>query len=195
MNLNEAYQVFKNRHPNRKVGISKFCARCPKECVTVGARGTHFVCVCAIHQNVKLMLLSFPSEKKRTYHDLLEQFVCSVSSSLCMLHTCKRCPGSTHLESFLHCEINEDVEEVIYKQWVTSNQQAKLIEHIALIEEYIVDLTEKVAKLAPHHFICKHQSTYLHELKENIPPNEYIILMDFTENYSFMVQDTAQGYH
>ena len=37
MNLNEAYELFKARHPESKIGISKFCALRPKECVTVGA--------------------------------------------------------------------------------------------------------------------------------------------------------------
>ena len=39
-----------------KIGLSKFAELRPKECVLAGASGTHNVCVCTIHQNVKLML-------------------------------------------------------------------------------------------------------------------------------------------
>ena len=40
-----------------KVGFSKFADFHPKHCVLAGASGTHSVCVCTIHQNVKLMML------------------------------------------------------------------------------------------------------------------------------------------
>lgn len=36
--------------------FSKFAELRPRNCVLAGASGTHTVCVCAIHQNVKLML-------------------------------------------------------------------------------------------------------------------------------------------
>jgi hypothetical protein len=47
LNLNELHMLFKQRRPDINVGLSKFCELRPKECVTVGARGTHSVCVCA----------------------------------------------------------------------------------------------------------------------------------------------------
>lgn len=77
LNLNELHIMYKEIYPQSKVGLSKFCELRPKECVTVGARGTHSVCVCTIHQNVKLMLADIPAVTKITYHDLIEQFVCS----------------------------------------------------------------------------------------------------------------------
>ena len=38
-----------------KIDFSSFADLRPKECVLVGSRDTHSVCVCTIHQNVKLM--------------------------------------------------------------------------------------------------------------------------------------------
>ena len=55
-NPKEAYHQFKTQHPNVKVGFSKFAELRPKECVLAVPVGTHSVCVCAIHQNVKLMM-------------------------------------------------------------------------------------------------------------------------------------------
>ena len=43
--------------------------------------------------------------------------------------------------------------------------------------------------------IAKAQSAYLSELKEKLPSNQEIILLDFTENHSFIAQDSVQGYH
>lgn len=62
LNLNELYQNYKRKYPNDKISLSKFCSLRPQHCITVGCRGTHSVCVCKIHQNVKLMLNALPTD-------------------------------------------------------------------------------------------------------------------------------------
>lgn len=57
-NLRELYQAFKERNPGLGVGFSKFAMLRPECCVFAGPTGTHTVCVCPIHQNFKLMLMS-----------------------------------------------------------------------------------------------------------------------------------------
>ena len=57
-NLREVYREFKEKFPDRKIGFSKFAELRPKHCILAGASGTHSVCVCTIHQNVKLMMFS-----------------------------------------------------------------------------------------------------------------------------------------
>ena len=54
-NLREAYTQFKTEH-QLPIGFSKFAALRPKNVILPGASGTHSVCVCTSHQNVKLML-------------------------------------------------------------------------------------------------------------------------------------------
>ena len=78
LNLNELYTAFKNKFPNEKIGLSKFYMLRPKWCATVGSTSTHSVCVCSIHQNVKLLLKAVNLDK--SYHDLIEMFVCDRSS-------------------------------------------------------------------------------------------------------------------
>ena len=56
MNLNELCQAFKKDNPEIMIGISKFCELRPKNRITVGSHGSHSVCLCKIHQNVKLMI-------------------------------------------------------------------------------------------------------------------------------------------
>lgn len=55
-NLRELYSLFKSEFPNLKIGFSKFAEYRPQECTLAGGSGTHTVCVCIIHQNVKLMI-------------------------------------------------------------------------------------------------------------------------------------------
>ena len=50
-------------------------------------------------------------------------------------------------------------------------------------------------KLTEHHFIAKSQNQYLKDLKALLKPNECIIILDFADNFSFVVQDTAQAFH
>ena len=63
------------------------------------------------------------------------------------------------------------------------------------VEEFVKEICNKFHKLRAHHFIAKAQSTYLSELKENLPTNNAIVLLDFEENYSYIAQDPVQAYH
>ena len=54
-NLKECYQRFKEKY-TVSIGFSEFASLCPKNVVLPSGSGTHAVCVCAIHQSVKLMV-------------------------------------------------------------------------------------------------------------------------------------------
>ena len=58
-NLKELYLAYKEKFPQHKIKLSKFCQLRPKWCVPVSSAGTHSVCVCKIHQNAKLMVDAF----------------------------------------------------------------------------------------------------------------------------------------
>ena len=79
-NLREAYALlFCQQNPQIKIGFSKFSEFRPKECVLAGGSGTHAVCVCTYHQNVKLMFGAIrkyfdgDNEVIKSYRDLLSQ--------------------------------------------------------------------------------------------------------------------------
>lgn len=55
--LREIYAILKERDVGFKVGFSTFAILRPIQCVFVKSAGTHTVCVCTIHQNVKLSIL------------------------------------------------------------------------------------------------------------------------------------------
>ena len=68
-NLRELYSAFEDVNPEVSIGFSKFCCLCPKWCITVGAKGTHSVCVCIHHQNAVLLLSAIKWDV--TYKDLM----------------------------------------------------------------------------------------------------------------------------
>jgi len=49
--------------------------------------------------------------------------------------------------------------------------------------------------LTSHSFIAKGQAQYLKDRKTNLQPDTAIIPADFSENYSYVIQDEVQGYH
>ena len=63
------------------------------------------------------------------------------------------------------------------------------------VEDFIEEVCSHFDMLREHHFISKAQSSYQNSIKENLNENEILILLDFAENYSFIVQDAVQGYH
>lgn len=195
-NLTELYQMFKNKTSNQyKVGISKFCELRPRWCITVGAKGAHSVCVCQIHQNAKLLVAPL----KLDYKELLSILVCSVDSRDCMLHGCANCPGQnalkSHLQAKLVAELGMDMDdEIEFKQWQHTDRTT-LITRRETVSNFIELLCAQYEKLAAHHFVAKAQAAYMSSTKETLSENTALVLLDFSENYSFLVQDAVQGFH
>jgi len=90
-NLKELYQQFKEKYPIEKIGFSKFAAELrPQHCILAGASGTHTVCVCTIHQNVKLMIIGGKiaeqsAEDVKEYGHCLERIICNPPQPNCYL--------------------------------------------------------------------------------------------------------------
>lgn len=191
-NLNELYVHFKNTHPEHKIGRSKFCELRPKWCILAGSSGTHSVCVCIFHQNIKLMIDG--AKLNVNYKDLLDVLVCDINNYSCMMSLCKECP-----DIGIIFEMFKDFEELLpdnleFKQWVTTDR-AEMVTIIKNQDEFFESLVENLANLKSHHYISKIQSQFLKEKKEKLFENECIILADFAENYTYVVQDEIQGYH
>ena len=92
-NLKELYAQFKQQHPDTAVGFSKFCSLRPKCYTLVGPSGSHFVCVCTIHQNITLLVNSINIDED--VHSLVDMIVCDRTSKEC------NCSGKEPLKVFL----------------------------------------------------------------------------------------------
>ena len=62
-------------------------------------------------------------------------------------------------------------------------------------DDFVDDLCDKLDVLLRHDFIAKQQSNFQTEVMERLQMGEFIVLLDFAENYSFVLQDVAQGFH
>jgi hypothetical protein len=73
--------------------------------------------------------------------------------------------------------------------------RCELVTTVKSTEEFIESLLEKLLLLLRHSFIATQQAMFLTELKCNLHSSEFVVLCDFTENYSFVLQNEAQGFH
>lgn len=200
-NLKELYREFKIRNPGTKIGFSRFATLRPKYCVMAGAAGTHNVCVCMICENTKLMFMSLNNLKHESdnsfteLNDLVHKIMCSDPLPECYLNKCAKCPTDIVLvETLTNLFQANLIEEVIYRKWKTTDRaQMTLIKTTPpnFIHNFIINLK----KFKSHNFIAKAQSNYLRHLKTHIKLDEVIVIGDYSENYSFVIQDAIQGYH
>ena len=63
------------------------------------------------------------------------------------------------------------------------------------IEDFTDFFVLKLTDLKRHSFIADQQSSFFNEAKQNLVPGTVLIGGDFSENYHYIVQDAAQGYH
>ena len=196
-------------YPNVKVGFSKFASLRPKNVVLLGGSGTHSVCVCTIHQNVKLMLegakiSSLPAFRclvsddfsgKISYHHLLAITACNPPNPECYLGQCEFCGDTQQLKAKI-LEVFEslNIDEVTYKAWVTVNRTS-LETTCKSVEDFATALCESLPQLQRHAFIARSQAAYMKTIKDGAMEGKVLIVGDFAENYSFVLQDAAQGFH
>ena len=79
-NLRELYRLFKDKHPEQKIGFSKFAELRPRHCVLAGASGTHSVCVCTIHQLMMQSIKGLTTSNGtslQAYQHCISQAICN----------------------------------------------------------------------------------------------------------------------
>ena len=192
-NIKELFNAFKVKFPEIKIGFSKFSSLRPKWCVLAGGSGTHSVCVCSIHQNIKLLLAPIDT----SYKDLLHFVVCSPKSRECMVNRCDACPTSNDplKEHFFKVAFEHQFNDKIEFQQLTTTGRSDLVNCRESIVDYVDLVVSQLGKLTTHSYIAKAQARYLKQRKENNTEETALFLGDFAENYIFLIQDEIQSYH
>ena len=67
--------------------------------------------------------------------------------------------------------------------------------HCASADEFMDSFCEKLEFLRPHSFITKQQASFYSLCKSDLKPGEVLVTVFFSENYSFVLQEAAQGFH
>lgn len=174
--------------------FSYFASLKPEECVYAGDPGTHEICVCLEHENVRLKLNALTNKIK--YKDLFEGAVCSSFNVKCMLHECTNCQGKEGIKAtFAKYNINITKDSVTFKQWKSEASRALICSCTQNLQDFMTSLIDDVWNLTKHHFIANTQKNFLTYCKNQLQNDTCIILMDFAENYSFVIQRSVQAYY
>lgn len=131
------------------------------------------------------------------YKEMLTMMVCDMNSEECMFSQCDLCPGSEAVVA--QCleglgPQDDDVFQISYKQWVTTDR-CSLLMVVESYEDFKENLLEKLSVLKKHHYVASALSTFLRAKKEQLEADECLLLCDFSENVSFVMQDEIQSYH
>lgn len=203
LSLRELFLTFKRENTDIQISFSFFCKLRPKNCILPGGSGTHNVCVCTIHQNVKTMLDAIDLKqltlnevnRLENYKDCLKMIMCPEPEDECFLNGCERCPGvqkfGDQLKSLL---IENSIYEVKYAVWVETDRST-LLTHQETTEDFVDNLCDRLELLRPHSYIVKKQSEFINKRKANLLKGEVMVSFDFSENYAYVAQDAAQSFH
>ena len=121
--------------------------------------------------------------------------ICNPPREECWLSLCEECEDTKTLEDDLLSIFKAlDIDEISYKQW-QSTDRTELVTNVENTADFVQSLIEKLQVLKLHMFIHDMQTKQFYEVKENLNAGEVLAVGDFSENYSFVVQDAAQGVH
>ena len=106
----------------------------------------------------------------------------------CILHSCYNSPNVENLKQDVsdifnkHGSKNEDI--VPYKQWLKKENAISLVTLELPLEELLEEIVSTIENLQLHHFISITESSFLHNLKENLLQNQIIILQDAAQGFN-----------
>ena len=128
---------------------------------------------------------------------IIEMCVCDVDNCECIMGHCDDCPDPSELKKFWKNELLKTIDQdetIKFTHWV-STDRSQLLEEELDFNDFVENLTEKFKNLTAHHYVAKKQAEFFKKVKDELQFGECVIVLDFAENYSFLVQDAAQGFH
>ena len=82
----------------------------------------------------------------------------------------------------------------VFKQWV-SVDRTTLETYSMPADEFVETFCDKLVLLRSHSFIASEHASFYKNYKSELIPGELLVTADFSENYSFVLKDAAQGFH
>lgn len=129
-NLSDLHKMFLTKYPDEKVSLSAFSILRPPQCILAGPKGTHNVCVCKTHENMRQKFVGLKNELtlkkvefKNSYRDYFKIINCDEPNSICFLRKCSQCPRGIEVFGELKSTLQKaDVRTITFSQWVTTDR-------------------------------------------------------------------------
>ena len=204
------YAVLDEQH---NVGFS-FFASCKPKNVKPTSHAKQFQCLCIYCLNIDLKLTSVNQAcrnfgKQNQYHNrykILDTTMCQKQNDAsyhdlsCIKRECLNCPvGMPQINSALtDQELDHDVK---WSYWgkdsgspETSNRLQQ-IEKQTTLRELLARLEADLKPFSLHLFIARWQQEQFNSFLRRVPDGITLLVMDFSENYSFSMKYEPQSYH
>ena len=200
MKVSEAYQLFKNIHPQSNIKKSKFADLRPREVFLAGDTPCN-VCVCMYHANVCLILESLHREcpviPLYSREGFLRKSVCNMEDLDCVSISCKQCKDGKLFDT-VFSQYKSD-KHIQWAAWGKSENGFLTKDTVeGTVQEALNVLKNQLSKFIWHAFIKEKQATsYQIDKEESTAPESEMCLlqMDFAQNYSCLFQDEIQSAH
>ena len=138
MSLKEAYHGFVEAFPSLYIGLTKFCELRPAN-IKLFDQIPHNVCVCAHHENMRLILtvLEHFTKLSSKYNEFVNQVTCWKFSKDCIYRRCGDCKNL--LETFKPSPEDGDTLTK-YQQWQSLKKKSEKVTITATVNAVFNDL-------------------------------------------------------
>lgn len=129
------------------------------------------------------------------YIDILNSVICVEPTRDCYFKKCNFCPGIENIVSQIEETLLENnIKSLTYQQWLNTDRSS--LETVTQEANYFLDnFKQQLNVLQTHNFIAKNQNKFLKYLKLNLKIGEFIVIGDFSENYTFIIQNAIQSHN
>lgn len=179
--MNQLYKKFCLEFPEIKLSLSTFKRRRPHHMV-LSKNILRKVCLCRYHQNFALKLQAI----KHFCHEIPaspSMFLESIHNMELLLHQLEILPNEI---AFAQWQMSENIK-------YPGKKHTKLVNHQLSKNIFIERFAAEALQFQEHDRRVKHQFAQLKSLKENLKENHFILLMDFSENYTCNMANEIQS--
>ena len=218
--LKKAFQLFKQEHPDVKIGRRSFETKRPKN-VRLRRYAQRLQCCCTYHTNMNYIVKAcnylFTLNGKETIPNndaLVSAAVCDSQSLPCIFRTCADCKSFPKIDdlqiSSLKCtkacfQDNSDCTNhtVKVKQFerVSYTHKEKEKKKMQLVDKHVtpLQLTDllktKMEKFLHHRFSVEQTAKTYEQIIANLNESTIFKIHDFSENYTCLLPDEIQSIH
>lgn len=128
-----------------------------------------------------------------SYNPLVASVICNLAHPECYMRSCMYCPPVDQLKANYLDFMKRRIMMLLNSKWKSTNR-SELVTTVLSLDDFTDRFCDCVEILVQHDFV-KSQAQYLGNFENNIADGEFVVIVNFSENFSFVIQDAAQGYH
>ena len=196
------HQDFKIKYPSAKISLSSFFKLRPKHVLKM--KSLKFSqCLCEVCENMRLMLnvLKANGAQFVSVDDALKMSLCDFDGHWAKLDCVHRkCDGcGVHIVHSLLKDSCNVTASVAYKIWRlievprAKTKKYRLVSATSSISELIDQFCSQLKTFSLHSFMARWQRTQFNNLRDNLPDDLALVVIDFAENYVCHYQNQVQA--